>query len=101
MIFSPYCIKYSLASPIRPSNLASPSSPTRPFSPRTTTSPIHLTHLHCEAVGGAVSERNRKKLADGQLLLERFRHFVVEEPVKRKVDGDLDNHNLHQFEGLR
>ena len=43
-------------------------------------------NLHREASRGAVSERNGKKLADGQLLSERLRHFVGEEPVKRKVD---------------
>ena len=32
-----------------------------------------------------MSKRNGKKLADGQLLLKLFRHFVVEKPVERQV----------------
>jgi hypothetical protein len=35
-----------------------------------------------------VAKWNGKKLADGQLLLKLFRHFVGEEPVERQVDGD-------------
>ena len=35
-----------------------------------------------------MAERNKKKLADGQLLLELFRHFVSEEPVERQVNGN-------------
>ena len=53
------------------------------------TSPFPL-HLHREAARLAVAERNGKKLADGQLLLELFRHRIVEQPVERQVDGDFD-----------
>ena len=37
-----------------------------------------------------MTERNGKKLADGQLLFELFRHRVGEQPVERQIYGDLD-----------
>ena len=39
--------------------------------------------FHREASRFAVPERNKKKLADGQLLLELFRYLVGEQPVER------------------
>jgi len=39
-------------------------------------------------------ERNGKKLADGQLLFQRFGHLVVEEPVERQVYRDPCDHLL-------
>ena len=49
-----------------------------------------VADLKREAALQLRAERNGKKLADGQLPLERRRDFVEEEPVERKVDGDLD-----------
>ena len=55
--------------------------------------------LHREAARGAVPERNGKKLADGQLLLKLFRHFVSEEPIERQVDGDPCKHQSFMNSG--
>ena len=47
-----------------------------------------------------MAKRNGKKLANGQLLLERFWHLVVEEPVERQVDRDPDEHQSFMNSGL-
>ena len=39
-----------------------------------------------------MSKWNGKKLAYSQLLLKRFRHFVIKEPIERKVNRDPCNH---------
>ena len=56
-------------------------------------------HLKGEATRLAMPKRHAQELPHPHLLTQIDRHFVGEEPVERKVYGDLYKHTLSQRRG--
>ena len=54
-----------------------------------------------EAAGLTASERNAQKLPDLNLIRQFDRHFIREEPVERKVYGNLYEHTSIDIKELR